>query len=202
MVATPTAAHAQDRKIGLQVRVGAMAFSPLVEDAVRSRAVADSIQADIATSITARQGIAPAIALAALVPLRGRTDLEVTVGFATSKLTGKDDFESWDVATVGVANALFGIAFAYRPSLLVHGGVGITKLFASEEGMFAKGNGIRPLVEAGLSYGFSSYPAFRIDARAQTHTYATTSLRDEDAAEGSVFRILVSGSYTPGRGAR
>lgn len=190
------------RKIGWQVRVGAMAFSPLVEDAVRSRAVADSIEADQATSITVRQGFAPAIAVAALLPLRARTEIELSAGFATSQLTGKDDFESWDVATVSLANALFGISYAYRPSLTVHGGVGITKLFASSEGLFAKGNSIRPLVETGLSYALPSRPAIQIDARLQTHTFATTSLRDEDAEEGSVFRLVLSGSYTPGRGVR
>lgn len=190
------------RKVGFQVRVGAMGFSPLVEDAVRSRAVADSIDADQSTLITVRQGIAPAIAVAALVPLRGRTELELSAGFATSKVTGKDDFESWDVATVSVGNALFGVSFAYRPTLSVHGAVGITRLFASDVGLFAKGNTIRPLVEAGLSYALPSRPEFQIDARAQTHTFATTSLRDEDAEEGSVFRIVLSGSFSPGRGAR
>jgi hypothetical protein len=203
LASSPLAAQAQtSRKIGWQVRVGAMAFTPLVEDAVRSRAVADSIDAEQATRITVRQGLAPAIAVSALLPLRDKAEVEISAGLASSKLRGEDDFESWDVATVTVANAVFGISYAFYPSLLLHGGVGITKLFTSDEGMFTKGNTIRPLVETGLSYTLPSRPALQIDARLQTHTFATTSLRDEDAEEGSVFRVVLSGSYSPGRGAR
>jgi hypothetical protein len=202
-VFSPVSAQAQHpRKAGWQVRVGAMAFSPLVEDAVRSRAVADSIDADQATSITVRQGFAPAVAVAALLPLRTKAEIEISAGFATSKATGEDDFESWDVASVLVANVVFGIGYQWKPSLALHGGVGMTKLFAGGEGMFAEGNSIRPLVEAGLSYAVPSRPALEIDARMQTHTFATTSLRNEDAEQGSVIRILLGGSYTPGRGVR
>ena len=190
------------RKIGWQVRVGAMAFSPLVEDAVRSGAVADSIDADQADAISVRQGVAPAIVLSALLPLREKAEIAVSAGVARSTVVGEDDFESWDVSTVTVGNALFGISYAYRPTLFLHGGVGMTKLFAEDVGMFAKGNTIRPLIETGLSYALPSRPEFQIDARLQTHRFATTSLRDEDAEEGSVFRVVLSGSYTPGRGVR
>jgi hypothetical protein len=201
--ANPTfAQEPTSRKISFQVRVGAMAFSPLVEDAVRSRAVRDSIDAEQSDRITVRQQIAPAIALAALLPLRDRTALEVTAGFATSALRGEDDFETWDVATVSLVNALIGISFAYRPSIIAHGGVGFTQLFGGDEGMFAKGNSIKPLIEAGLSADMPFYRGLQLDVRGQTHRFATASLRDEDAEEGSVFRVLVSGSFTLGRSAR
>jgi hypothetical protein len=198
----PVSAQNQSQKMAFQVRVGVMAFSPLVEDAVRSRAVRDSIDAVQSDQITVRQQMAPAIAVAALLPLRGRAELEVSAAFATSALQGRDDFQNWDVGTVSLANALLGVSFAYRPSLLLHGGVGITKLFSESEGMFTKGNGIRPLVEAGLSWTTPFHPALQLDIRAQTHTFATGSLRDEDAEEGSVFRAVVGGSYTLRRAAR
>jgi hypothetical protein len=198
-------ASAQDqstRKMAFQVRVGAMGFSPLVEDAVRSRAVRDSIDADQSDQISVRQQIAPAISIAALLPLRARAELEVNASFATSMLRGTDDFESWDVGTVSLVNALIGLSYAYRPSLMLHGGAGITKLFSESEGLFAKGNGIRPLLEAGLSWTTPFQPALQLDARAQMHTFATASLRDENVEEGSVFRVVVGGSYTLRRNAR
>ncbi len=197
-----SAQQTSSRQIGWQVRVGAAAFSPLVDDKVRSRAVADSIDATASETVTVRQQIAPAIAIAALFPLRARTELEVSAGFATSALRGQDDFESWDVATVSLANAVIGVSYAYRPSIIVHGGVGFTRLFGNGEGMFAKGNSIKPLVEAGASAMLPFNPAFQVDARLQTHRFATASLRDEDAEEGSVFRILLTGSYTLGRSAQ
>ncbi|HEX6067028.1 MAG TPA: hypothetical protein VFZ04_22485, partial [Longimicrobiales bacterium] len=189
-------------KIGWQIRVGAAAFSPLVDDKVRSRAVADSIDADASETVTVRQQIGPAVAVAALLPLRGRTELEFSAGFATSSAQGEDDFETWDVATVSLANVLLGISYAYRPNIIAHGGVGFTKLFGSDEGMFAEGNAIKPLLEAGASVIMPFNSAIQLDARLQTHRFATQSLRDEDAEEGSVFRVILSGSYTVGRSAR
>lgn len=190
------------RKVGWQIRVGAAAFSPLVDDKVRSRATADSIDADASETVSVRQQIAPAIAIAALVPLRDRTGLEFSAGFATSMAQGEDDFESWDVTTVSLANVLLGISYAYRPNIIAHGGVGFTKLFGSDVGMFAEGNAIKPLIEAGASVVMPFHPAVQLDARLQTHRFATQSLRDEDAEEGSVLRVILSGSYTVGRSGR
>jgi hypothetical protein len=196
------AQQTSSRKVGWQIRVGAAAFTPLVEDEVRSRAVADSIDADQSATVTVRQQIAPAIAIAALLPLRDRTELELSAGFASSTLRGQDDFESWDVATVSMANVLIGISYAYRPTIIAHGGAGFTRLFGDGDGMFAKGNSIKPLVEAGASVVLPFNPAFQVDARLQTHRFATATLRDEDAEEGSVFRLLLTGSYTLGRTGR
>src|SRR5690606_21631974 len=79
------------RKLGIQVRLGATAFTPLVKDEVRSSAVADSIDADQSTKLSIRQQIAPTVAVAALVPLRDRADLEFSASFAFSGVTGEDD---------------------------------------------------------------------------------------------------------------
>lgn len=200
--ASGASAQTSPRKIGWQVRVGAAAFSPLVDDQVRTPAVADSIGADQSETVTVRQQIAPAVAVAALFPLRERAELEVSAGFATSTAKGQDDFETWNVSTVSVANVVLGIAYAWRANITAHGGVGFTRLFGGGEGMFAEGNAIKPLVEAGASLTLPFNPAVQIDARMQTHRFATQSLRDEDAEEGSVFRIVLSGSYTLGRSAR
>ena len=89
------------------------------------------------------------------------------------------------------------------PGLSVaHGGVGFTRLFGSDEGMFAEGNSIKPLLEAGASVIMPFNSAVALDARLQTHRFATQSMRDEDAEEGSVFRVVLSGSYTLGRSTR
>jgi hypothetical protein len=199
---TASAQQISTRKIGWQIRVGAAAFSPLVDDKVRSRATADSIDADASETVSVRQQIAPAIAIAALLPLRDRTELEFSVGFAASTAQGEDDFETWDVTTVSLANVLFGVAYAYRPTIIAHGGVGFTRLFGSDVGMFAEGNAIKPLLEAGASFVMPFNSAVQLDARFQTHRFATQSLRDEDAEEGSVFRVILSGSYTVGRSPR
>ncbi len=198
-------ASAQDitaRKNGFQIRIGAMGFTPLVRDGVRSSAVEDSITADQSDDVSVRQQIAPAITIAALLPLRARTELELSATVASSALQGEDDFGTWDMGTVTLANALIGVSYAYRPSLLFHGGAGLTKLFSAAEGLFAKGSGMHPLLEAGMSWVTPIHSAFQLDARAQMHPFATESLRDEAGQQGGVFRVVVTGSYTVGRSAR
>jgi hypothetical protein len=202
LLASANAVFAQEAspgKIGWQIRVGAAAFTPLVEDMVRSPAVADSIGADASETVVVRQQIAPAIAIAALLPLRARTDLEISAGLAASSAKGEDDFGSWDVADVAVVNVLVGIAYAYRPNIIAHGGVGLTRLLGGSDGMFAEGNGMKPLIEAGASIILPFNSAFQLDARFQAHRFATESLRAAGATDGNVFRMLLSASYTIGR---
>jgi hypothetical protein len=80
----------------------------------------------------------------------------------------------------------------------LHGGVGITKLFGTDTGLFADGNGIRPMVEAGASLAMPFYPALRLDARFQSHTFSTTTLRNEGGNDGNVMRVLAGASLTLG----
>ena len=185
-------------KPGWQVRLGVMHFSPLVEDAVRSGAVADSIPAHQSDHITVQQQLAPTVALAVLYPLRPQFDLELSAAYASSTLQGEDDFGSWEVDQVGVANAVVGFGWRYRTVLSLHGGVGITRLFGSEAGLFAEGNGIRPMLEGGASLVMPFYRALRLDARLQTHSFSTATLRNEGSSDGNVLRGVGGISFTFG----
>ena len=184
------------RKAAFQLRLGAMAFSSLAEDELASSAVSDSIPGQ-SESLSLTQRIAPSATVAWLLPLRERTELEVSLGFATSGLRGEDDAGSWDLGTISLANALVGIAYAYRPAVIAHGAIGITTLFGDQT-LLEEGNGIRPLLEAGLSFVMPFHPALQLDARVQTHRFNTTALQNEGAADGSVFRFSVAGAYTVG----
>ncbi len=144
-----------------------------------------------------RQRAAPAFALAGMFPLRERTALEVSLGLAASSLEGTDDFGSWDMGSVTLANAVLGVAYAVTPSVTGHGGIGLTRLFGDQQ-LLEAGNGIRPLLEAGLSFVLPFHPALRLDARAQAHRFNTTALQDEGASEGNVVRAVLGGSFTFG----
>jgi hypothetical protein len=161
--------------------------------------VRDSIPGQ-SESFSIKQQPAPMVAVAAFIPLQERTELEISLGLAASSLQGKNDFESWDAGNVALASALVGVAYAYRPTVVAHGGVGLTKLFGDQQ-LLEGGNGFRPLLEAGLSFSAPFHPALQLDARAQAHRFNTTALQNEGAADGTVFRFVIGAAYTLG-GAR
>jgi hypothetical protein len=187
------------RKVAFQVRAGVMAFSPLVEDELGSSAVDDAIPGQ-SERVTLRQQLAPALILAALWPMQERTGLEISLGFATSSLEGEDDLGTWDLGAVSLANAQVGVSYALQPTLIAHGGIGLTRLFGDPT-LLDDGNGIRPLLEAGLSFVTPTHPALQLDARVQAHRFTTTALQNEGASDGTVLRLVGTASYTLG-GAR
>lgn len=191
-----SAQQSSSRPTALQLRIGIMAFSPLIEDELTSRAITDSMPGQ-SERLTVQPRVAPAITLAALLPLRERAELELSAGVATSSLRGADDFTEWDLGTFALLHALVGVAYTLRPALIAHGGIGLTRLFG-DQAFMEEGNGIRPLLEGGLSFVMPFHHPLQLDARVQTHRFTTTALQNEGASEGTVLRMVFSGSYTMG----
>ena len=196
--ATPSSGQQSPSKTAsLQVRAGVMVFTDLVQDDLSGGGSSVPNQSSL---LVIKQRVAPALAVAAAFPLRERTVVEVSAGLAASGLDGSDDFESWDMGSVTLANALLGVGYAFTPSMTGHGAIGLTRLFGDQQ-LLKDGNGIRPLLEAGVSFAMPFHPALRLDARAQAHRFITTALQNEGATEGNVLRFVIAGGYTL-RGAR
>jgi hypothetical protein len=177
------------RTTSVQVRLGAFMATTLIDDAVSSRALDDSIPGVRSNSIQLKQKPGPIGTVALRVPLRATTQLEVSASAARSLVRGDDELESWDVANVTIGNFVIGFGYLYRNTVAMHAGVGLTRLFAEERALFSKGNSIKPLVEAGLSssLGVAGVP-IDLDLRVQSHSYGTAALRDSGGADGSVMR--------------
>jgi hypothetical protein len=186
----------------IQLRIGALYATPLIKDEGASATVHDSIPG-ISKGITVQQKIAPIATLAVRLPMRSRTSLEISASAARSPIQGDDGKTTWTVATATIGNALFGFGYAFRPYLTLHGGVGVTKLFAPQTGLFTSGNSFKPLFELGaatpLNFGGR---AFQIDARAQSHSFGTTTLRDNGASDGNVLRAVLQIGTTLWQGGR
>ena len=166
-------------------RVGAMAFTPLVEQNVRE--VRDSALGAI-HPITVKQQPAPVISAGVSYPMRAKLTAELSASYAWSALRGQDDLSEWDAADVSVINAIVGVRYQRWASVSIDGGVGITKLGGSSTGMFAKGNGLRPVFEAGITADVAGRVPLQLVARAQTHRFITGTLQDESAEQGQVWR--------------
>jgi hypothetical protein len=58
--------------------------------------------------------------------------------------------------------------------------------------MFSDGNGIKPLIEAGLAGGTSvAGRPIELDVRFQTHSFGTATLRANGGADGNVARLVL-----------
>ena len=176
----------------VQLRIGAFYATPLIKDLVSSQAVDDSIPGTRAQEITLQQKLAPIATIAVRFPMRAKTLLELNASVARTKVRGQDEYQTWDAATTTVANLVLGFAYLYRNAIGVHAGVGMTRLFADETGVFTTGNSIKPVIEGGLSGGFrAGGRPIEIDARVQSHSFGTTTLRDNGGSDGNVLRAIL-----------
>jgi hypothetical protein len=186
----------QELRPSLQLRLGAMLFTPLVEQNVRE--VRDSALGAI-HAVTVRQQPAPVISAAVSYPLRSRLTAELSGSYARSALQGRDDSGEWEAADLSVINVVIGARYQRWSSISIDGGVGVTKLAGSSTGMFANGNGLRPLFEAGITADVRGPLPVQLVARAQTHTFITATLQDEGAEQGQVWRGVLQLGTTFGR---
>jgi len=174
------------------LRVGAFVSTPLVKDAVSSAGLDDSIPGQRSHDIRLQQKLGPIATLAIRFPMRAHSNLELSGSVGRSTVHGDDGIQSWDAMPVTVGNFVVGFGYLYRNIIVLHGGVGLTKLFAEERGLFSKGNSIKPVLEAGASSSvhMGTRP-IELQAMVQSHSFGTTTLRDNGGSDGNVMRAIV-----------
>jgi hypothetical protein len=180
----------------IHVRIGAMMFTPLIEQNIRE--VRDT-SFGVLRTFTAKQQIAPVLSAALSAPLRPRVVAELSAAYARSALQGHDDFGDWDADDLSVINVNIGIRYQRWTRVSLDGSVGITKLTGSNAGIFERGNPLRPLLEAGVTVAIRAPFPLEVIARAQTHTFNTGVLQDMGAEAGQVWRGMVLVGTTFGR---
>lgn len=197
LIASADAALAQSSaQPTIHLRVGAMMFTPLVEQNVRE--VRDT-SFGVLRTFTAKQQIAPVISAALSAPLRPRVVAELSAAYARSALQGRDDFGEWQADDLSVINMNIGVRYQRWPRVSLDGSVGITKLAGSNAGIFERGNPLRPLLEAGVTVDVRAPLPLEIIARAQTHAFNTGVLQDMGAEAGQVWRGMLLVGTTFGR---
>ncbi len=180
----------------IHLRIGAMTFTPLIEQNIRE--VRDT-SFGVLRTFTGRQQIAPVFSVALSSPLRPRVAAELSATYARSALQGRDDFGEWDADDLSVINVNIGIRYQRWSRVSLDGSVGMTKLTGSNAGIFERGNPLRPLLEAGVTVGIRAPLPLELVARAQTHTFNTGVLQDMGARAGQVWRGMLLVGTTFGR---
>jgi hypothetical protein len=198
LTCSPDAGFAQQtsRLPTIHLRVGAMMFTPLIEQNIRE--VRDT-SFGVLRTFTARQQIAPVLSAALSAPLRAKVVAELSATYASSALQGRDDFGEWEADDLSVINVNIGIRYQRWSRVSLDGSVGITKLTGSNAGIFERGNPLRPLLEAGVTVGIPAPLPLELVARAQTHTFNTGVLQDMGARAGQVWRGMLLVGTTFGR---
>ena len=172
----------------VQVRIGAFVASPLLKDALSSLAVDTTIKGTRSDGITIKQSVSPIATVALRIPMRTRTSLELSGSVARSQLKGSDGLQNWNAGNLTIANAGLSLGYLYRTSLTLHGGVGFTRFFAPDIGMFSRKNPIRPMLEGGVSAPINvAKHAIEIDVRAQSHAFG---IGEAGSSDGNVTRIV------------
>lgn len=176
----------------VSLRLGGFYATPLAKDAVSSVGLDDAIPGERSNEIKLQQKPGPIATLAAHFPMRANTSIELSTSVGRSAIRGDDGLASWDAMTATIGNAIVGFGFWYRRAILLHGGVGLTKIFAEERGLFAKGNAIKPIIDLGASRAvmMGSRP-IELDFRMQSHSFGTATLRDNGGSDGNVVRATV-----------
>lgn len=189
---TPAAAQNSARGPVVSLRLGGFYATPLVKDAISSAALDNAIPGQRSHLVKFQQKAGPIITLAARFPMRPNTSIELSGSVGRSTIRGDDGLTSWNGPITTIGNAVVGFGYLYRRSVVLHGGVGLTKLFVEPRGLFAKGNAVKPVIDVGASRAFVwGRRPIDLDVRLQSHSFGTATLRDNGGSDGNVTRAIL-----------
>ena len=195
-LAVPSAAAAQWE---FDVRAGIAGSSVLLEDLVATPRVAEALGARFEGAVRARPAAGPAVTFAARTGLNRRFSAELSAGWTATSLQAEDATGTRDLQDIGVGHATLGIRTALGGRVSGNAGFGAIRYFADEEGVFAEGSDLSPLLEAGVAVAV--WRGLSVRASGQAHRFNSHVIRVLGGKEGSVFRWSVQAGWTFG-GAR
>jgi hypothetical protein len=193
-VAGMTAASAGAQTVGVEVRGGWAASTPLVEDLVATPALRSQLGSRFEGSVEAVPGGGPLIGMAVRRQLRPRVVLELSGAWTFSELRARDASGTRDVQDLGVAHATVGVRYGFG-AVELGGGFGAIKYVSEERGLFAEGSDIQPVLEAGAGVALPLADG-RVGIRAtgQFHRFGLNILRSPGSEDGGVLRGAVMAS--------
>jgi hypothetical protein len=193
LLLAPGAARAQWE---FDVRAGVAGSSALLEDQVASPRLAQQLGGSFEGEVRARAALGPMVTAAARTGLNPRFAAELNVGWTASTLQAEDAAGTRDLQGLGVGHATLGVRTLFGPRISGNVGFGAIRYFADEEGIFAEGSDLSPLLEAGATV--TVWRAVTVRVTGQAHTFSNPFIRVLNGQDGSVFRWAVQAGWTFG----
>jgi hypothetical protein len=183
----------------VELRAGLASSTALVEDAIANPLLIAALEDAWQGPVRAEPAVGLALTLIGATPLRGRSALELSVGWASSRLDAADAAGTREIQDLGVGHATLGVRYSVAGPAEAACGFGVLRYFA-DGGLFEGGAGLSPLVECGTGVRWgTARRAFTVRATAQAHRFRTPLLRDAGAQSGTVLRLAVQAGIALGR---
>ena len=193
LLAPPPAAVAQWQ---VEVRAGVAGSSTLLEDLVATPRVAETLGDRFEGAVRARPAPGPMFTVAAATILNPRFAAELTVGWTATRLRATDATGTRELQDLGAGHATLGVRTALTPRVSGSVGFGALRYFAEEEGLFADGSDLAPLVEVGAAANV--WRRLSLRAGGQMHRFSSPVIRVLSGQEGTVFRWSVQAGWAFG----
>jgi hypothetical protein len=185
-----------------ELRVAVLSSSTLVEDLLAVPALKARFP-DLGTSPTARAAISPEFSVGVSVPLKGSVRLAGLVGWQPTTLRAKDIGGERDVQDLSVLHALLEAQFSVRATpVFISSGVGMLAYRGGDEGLFADGADLAPLLRLGVGARWAvAGQQVTVRALGDMHRFGTPLIRTAGGSSGGVLRYGIQLGVVPG-GAR
>jgi hypothetical protein len=193
----PAAGTARGQTV--EIRAGVAVSGTLAEDLVANPRLIAALGDAWAGPVTAEPAAGPAFTVAAALPLRSRSALEIAVGWTATRLNAVDAAGTRELQNLGVGQATVGVRYSLSGPAEAACAFGVLRYFA-DAGLFEGGSGLAPLVECGAGARWGpAHRAFTVRAAGQAHRLRTPVLRDAGAQSGTVLRFVVQAGIAIGR---
>ncbi len=187
------------QEILLELRAGVAGSTAIVEDLIASPQLVQRLGGAFEGDVKAVPSPGPVLAVAVMTAMRERMAFELSAGWTFTTLRAATDGSSRKVHDLGVGHAILGVRYAVNEWWRLTGGFGAVRYFA-DEGLFAEGNALQPIVELGNAVT-TPWLGRRLTLRAagQIHRFGTPVIRSAGGEDGTVMRALIQAAVLIGR---
>jgi len=197
LLVSPVAAQ----RLRLDLRVAVLSSSTLVEDLLATPSLKARLGAGLGNAPGARAALAPELSLGGSVPLNAKVRLSALAGWQPTRLRAEDSSGARDVQDLSLLHALLELEFALSAPVFLSGGVGMLGYRSEQEGLFAEGADLAPLLRLGFGARWAlAGQSVAVRAIGDMHRFGTPLLRSAGGSGGGVFRYGVQVGVVPGGG--
>jgi hypothetical protein len=173
----------------VELRVGAMASTPLVVDTIVRTSVLRQLGVTNRAAVEERvtQSVSPTAEVSVRTMLQPALSLEAVAGYTLARL--HSSASAMNVQNTGVPHAAISLRYEVRERAYVRGGFGGLR-YGDGSGMLRDAGGIQPMIHAAAGASATTRGlAMSAELFAQGHSFGTPALRRAGGTDGRVLRF-------------